>query len=555
MFPIADRAAGLGLPAQPWLVAPERAAFLSKPLYLPGGARGGPGPAPSRLSCPASPAVRQKSIDVDFQGGEITTNGGTQLVHMAAQRLQLIRRLQACFQDGRDPHLVVHDLPTLLRQRLYGLVLGHEDLIDHDELRKDKALQASLGRLEPRRGDCEPLAGKSTLNRLELAAAGTDAAKARKIGVDFERLDRLLLELYLERHPQPPRKIVLDIDATDVPLYGEQEERFYHGYYQQYCYMPLLFLVGRQPLLVRLRTAAHEAAAGLEKDLAWLLERLRAVWPRTRIIVRTDSAFCREEIMALCEGRERVDYVLGLSRNPRLQAEVGEEMQAARRFKDFEYQTQESWSRPRRVVGKAEALPEQGARGQGQPALRGDVAAGEVLPGAHSVRELLLCAGQRGEPGEGAQGASVLEALLVQSVRRQHAALPPLDVRAAAVPHTAAGAAGHAAEAGAAAAGAAGSAAGRGARARADAAGGGVALVLVPAAGGLCHGLGPAAAGLELRRQERDAGGAAGSRPEAAAAGAVRLLGISVGPGRSARSRRASRRRGGGVGAEPYSLH
>lgn len=362
LFPIADRAAGLGLPAQPSLAVPERAAFVSKP----------PPPAPSKLSSSASSALPQKFLDVDFQGGEITTNGGTQLVHLAAQRLQLIQRLQACFQDGRDPRLVVHDLPILLRQRLYGLVLGHEDLIDHDELRKDKALQASLGRLEPRRADCEPLAGKSTLNRLELAAAGTDAAKARKIGVDFEQLDRLLLELYLERHPRPPRKIVLDIDSTDVPLYGEQEERFYHGYYQQYCYMPLLFLVGRQPLMVRLRTAAHEAAAGLEKDLAWLLDRLREAWPRTRIIVRTDSAFCREELLALCEGRERVDYVLGLSGNPRLQAEVREEMQAARaerertrqaarRFKDFEYRTQESWSRPRRVVGKAEALPEQGA--------------------------------------------------------------------------------------------------------------------------------------------------------------------------------------------------
>ena len=282
---------------------------------------------------------------VDFQGGEITTNGG-HLVHMAAQRLQLIRRLQACFQDGRDPRLVVHDLPTLLRQRLYGLVLGHEDLIDHDELRKDKALQASLGRLEPRRADCEPLAGKSTL-RLELAAAGTDAAKARKIGVDFEQL---LLELYLERHAQPPRKIVLDIDATDVPLYGEQEERFYHGCYQQYCYMPLLFLVGRQPLMVRLRTAAHEAAAGLEKDLAWTAACGRPGRGRASSCARTRPSAARRSWR---EGRERVDYV---RRNARLQPEVGEETQGLRVPK----------ARRRDVCRKAEGLYDLLARGNAE---------------------------------------------------------------------------------------------------------------------------------------------------------------------------------------------
>jgi hypothetical protein len=361
--PVAACVADHGPPALPPVPAPARHARRAEP----------PSAGPGKLSCPACPALRQQTVDVDFAGGEITTNGGTQLVHMATERLRVIERLAACFQDGRDPQLVVHDLPSMLRQRLYGLVLGHEDLNDHDELRKDKALQASIGRLEAGRADCEPLAGKSTLNRLELAAAGTDARKARKIGVDFQQLDGLLLDLYLERHQRPPRKIVLDIDATDVPLYGEQEERFYHGYYKEYCYMPVLFLAGRQPLMVRLRSAAHDAAAGLERDLEWLLERLRKSWPRTRIIVRTDAGFCREEIMALCEGQERVDYVLGLGSNARLRAELAEEMQAAReerertqqaarRFKDFQYRTRESWSRPRRVVGKAEALPEQGVQ-------------------------------------------------------------------------------------------------------------------------------------------------------------------------------------------------
>ena len=411
--PVAACVADHGPPALPPVPAPARHARRAEP----------PSAGPGKLSCPACPALRQQTVDVDFAGGEITTNGGTQLVHMATERLRVIERLEA----GR--------------------------------------------------ADCEPLAGKSTLNRLELAAAGTDARKARKIGVDFQQLDGLLLDLYLERHQRPPRKIVLDIDATDVPLYGEQEERFYHGYYKEYCYMPVLFLAGRRPLMVRLRSAAHDAAAGLERDLEWLLERLRKAWPRTRIIVRTDAGFCREQIMALCEGQERVDYVLGLGSNARLRAELAEEMQAAReerertqqaarRFKDFQYRTRESWSRPRRVVGKAEALPEQGVQaGEGQPALRGDNAAGEVLRGAQPVRELLLRTGERGEPGEGAQGASVLEALLEQPVRREHAARLHGDVRAAGVPRAAQGAAGHAAEAGSAAEGAAGPAAGGGARA------------------------------------------------------------------------------------------
>ena len=327
----------------------------------------------ANLSCPAPAALTQQTIDIDFNGGDITTNGGVQLLRLADQRLGLVERLAAGFQDGRDPKLVVHHLHTLLRQRLYGLALGHEDLNDHDELRRDKALQASLGLLQARRADCQPLAGKSTLNRLELAAAGTDKAKARKIGVDFQQLDELLVELFVESYRgRRPRKIVIDLDATDVPLYGEQEERFYQGHYKEYCYMPLLFLVGQQPVLVRLRSAAHEAAAGVETELEWLLERLQQAWPKTRMIVRTDAGFCREEIMAVCE-RMRVDYVLGLAVNPRLKQAVAEELAAARaardetggaarRYRDFKYRTLESWSRERRVVGKAEALPGNGAQ-------------------------------------------------------------------------------------------------------------------------------------------------------------------------------------------------
>ena len=317
---------------------------------------------------PAPEGLAQRSIETDFSGGVITSNGGVTLLRRADESLSLTRRVAACFTDHRRPELVVHDVETLVLQRLYGLALAHEDLNDHEDLRWDLALQAVAGRTTPRRGDCAPLAGKSTLNRLELAAAGRDDKKARKIVVDTRRLDRLLVELLLESFPSEPAEVVLDLDATDIPLHGDQEERFFHGYYREYCYMPLLFVIGRHPVLVRMRSAARDAAAGVEEDLGWLLDRLREAWPSTRIILRTDSGFCREPILAACERREGVDYVVGLAKNSRLEPEIAIEMAesvrearakgtAARRFREFEYATRTSWSRERRVIGKAEALP------------------------------------------------------------------------------------------------------------------------------------------------------------------------------------------------------
>ena len=317
---------------------------------------------------PAPEGLPQRTIETDFSGGVITSNGGVPLLRRADERLDLTRRLAACFTDHRRPDLVVHDVETLVLQRLYGLALAHEDLNDHEDLRWDHALQAVAGRTTPRRRDCAPLAGKSTLNRLELAAAGRNDPKARKIVVDTKRLDRLLVALCVESFRSAPAEVVLDLDATDIPLHGDQEERFFHGYYREYCYMPLLFLIGQQPVLVRMRSAARDAAAGVEEDLDWLLDRLWEAWPTTRIILRTDSGFCREKIMATCERREGVDYVLGLAKNSRLEKEIeiemaaavieaGEKGQAARQFREFRYSTLKSWSRERRVIGKAEALP------------------------------------------------------------------------------------------------------------------------------------------------------------------------------------------------------
>ncbi len=261
----------------------------------------------------------------------------------------------------------------MVGQRILGLIVGLEDLNDHDEFRKDPVAGAVLGCMASRRGDCEPLAGKSTLNRLELSAAGFNGKKAHKIVADFGRKDDLLVELLVETYEEAPREIVLDIDATDFELHGDQEDRFFHGYYDEYCYLPVMMFVDRHPVLARLRTASLDATAGIQDELEGVVGRIRAHWPETRIIVRTDSGFCRDDIMAWCEDEEIVDYVLGLAKNRRLKhlcadamaeapAETRKTGKACRRFCEFTYRTQKGWFRARRVVAEAEALP--GPRGE-----------------------------------------------------------------------------------------------------------------------------------------------------------------------------------------------
>ena len=247
------------------------------------------------FSCPLPGSHGKRRIDVDFSGGTLTSDGGVVLLGLADERLDLIPRLAGCFEDLRGSLLTVHPVEALVGQRL--LALGREDLNDHDRLRQDPAIGAVLGKTEPARSDCAPLAGKSTLNRLELSAAGALPSKHRKIVADFDALDPLLVDLFLDSRPAPP-EIVLDLDSTDTPLHGEQEERFFHGYYREYCYMPLPVFCGRTPLLARLRSAAEDGAAGVEKDLARLVERIRARWPHTHIILHTDSGFCRKPILA-----------------------------------------------------------------------------------------------------------------------------------------------------------------------------------------------------------------------------------------------------------------
>jgi Transposase DDE domain group 1 len=308
------------------------------------------------------PAVEGRRVEASFDGGAITSDAGALLLGQTDRAIRLTERLTACFTDTRTAALVEHEVETLVMQRVVGIALGYEDLNDHDDIRRDPVLAVLAGKLAPRRSDCEPLAGKSTLNRLELSRK--EATRYHKISHDPAAIERLFVDLFLEAHKTAPKQIILDLDATDDPLHGEQEGRYFNGYYDCYCYLPLYIFCGRHLLAAKLRPADKDAAAGAEEELARILAQIRRRWPRTRILLRGDSGFCREPLMAWCEAN-RVDYVLGLPRNSRLDQTIVQELidatiesirtgKPARWFKDFTYRTRDSWSRERRVIGKAE---------------------------------------------------------------------------------------------------------------------------------------------------------------------------------------------------------
>ncbi len=311
-------------------------------------------------------ALGRKSVVAGFDGGAITSNAGALLLGQVDKGLKLVRRFAECFTDRRDPRYVEHRLETLLSQRIFGLALGYEDLNDHDELRKDPALAVLAGKLSANRDDCEALAGKSTLNRLEHMPK-RHGAKYHKIDFDRAKADTLLVDLFIEAHERAPRQIVIDLDATDIPLHGHQEGRFFHGYYDHHCYLPLYVFCGRHLLLARQRRSNIDAACGSVEEVARMVAQIREAWPHTKIILRADSGFAREALMVWCEAHG-VDYVFGMARNARLEAALTDELaqaktlcaqsgKAARVFRDFRYQTLDSWSRARRVVGKAEHTP------------------------------------------------------------------------------------------------------------------------------------------------------------------------------------------------------
>jgi hypothetical protein len=317
-----------------------------------------------------------------FDGGDITSDGGALVLKKLEERTGIVRRFAACFTDFRKSDQIEHPLLDLISQRVFGLALGYEDLNDHDELRRDPMLAVALGKDDVKgeqrrraqdRG--KALAGKSTLNRLELTAPDYDGSprqkesgkpETKKIGVDLESIDALLVDLFLDAHQQAPGQIVLDLDATDDILYGKQEGRFYHGYYHDYCYLPLYIFCGEHLLCARLRMSNIDASADSVEELAPIVARIRERWPAVKIWLRGDGGFCREKLMAWCE-REGLEFIFGLAQNVRLKKQIEPQMAQAQKqyeetkaparvFTEFLYATQDTWSRDRRVIAKAEHL-------------------------------------------------------------------------------------------------------------------------------------------------------------------------------------------------------
>ena len=285
-----------------------------------------------------------------FDGGKITSDAGALLLGASDRAIGLIERFAGCFIDNRLPDLVEHRVATLVGQRIFGIALGYEDVLDHDDLRHDPMMAVLAGKLAARRKNCAPVAGKSTINRLELGQP--QPTPYHKIGHDPQAIEALLVDLFVEAHARAPQQIILDLDATDDPLHGHQEGRFFHGYYDCYCYLPLYIFCGRHLLAVKLRRSNIDASAGAVEEVTRLVGHIRSRWPRVRILLRADSGFAREQLMHWCE-LNRVDLLFGLAQNARLTAVIAGELAAARqhseqtgkparRFKDFRWSTLDS---------------------------------------------------------------------------------------------------------------------------------------------------------------------------------------------------------------------
>ena len=306
--------------------------------------------------------IDRRSVVAGFDGGAITSDAGALLLGATDRAIRLVDRFAGCFSDRRDPRLVEHLVRTLVGQRVFAIALGYEDVNDHDELRHDPVMAVLAGKLQAWRADCAPVAGKSTLNRLELSRER--ATRYHKIAHDPAAIAGLLVTLFQEAHTTPPEEIIIDLDATDDPLHGHQEGRFFHGYYDCYCYLPLYIFCGRHLLAAKLRPANIDASAGAVEEIAGIVAQIRARWPEVRIILRADSGFAREALMAWCEANG-IHFIFGLARNRRLARAIGAELfaartesqatgQPARRFKELIWSTRKSWSRKRRVIAKAE---------------------------------------------------------------------------------------------------------------------------------------------------------------------------------------------------------
>jgi hypothetical protein len=319
-------------------------------------------------------SLGRRVVVADFNGGTISSDGGALLLGEVEARTGILARLAEQFVDYRDAQAIEHSVRELVSQRVYGLALGYEDLNDHDRLRLDPLLATVVGKRDPSGADRllardrgKALASSSTLNRLELTPWDADSdERYKKIVAKPSGMDRLLVDCFLDAHPTPPETIWIDLDATDDPLHGDQEGRFFHGYYGHYCYLPLYIFCGEHLLCARLRESNIDAAAGSAEELTRIVAQIRARWAQVEIVIRGDSGFCREDIMAWCEANG-VQFLLGLAKNQRLNKRIGDALysaecayrasgQASRVFEDFSYRTLKSWSRARRVVAKAEHL-------------------------------------------------------------------------------------------------------------------------------------------------------------------------------------------------------
>jgi hypothetical protein len=319
-------------------------------------------------------AHNRKKVISNFNGGHITSDGGAILLREFEKRKNILKRFAECFTDYRKQDAIEHSVEELISQRIFGIMLGYEDLNDHDELRRDVFLSLLSGKKDPTGQDRRlerdkgcALAGKSTLNRLELTSEeASETERYKKISYNKKAIERLLVDVFLESYKTPLKEIILDCDATDDPLYGKQEGRFFHGYYYYYCYLPLYIFCGEHLLSALLRPSNIDASEGVIDELTRIVSQIRESWPDVKIIVRGDSGFCREEIMKWCEDNG-IDYVFGLAKNKRLRFKISKQMEHARRrylrtgtasraFRNFNYRTLKSWSKKRRVIGKAEYL-------------------------------------------------------------------------------------------------------------------------------------------------------------------------------------------------------
>jgi len=322
----------------------------------------------------------RRQVQAAFDGGHVSSDGGALLLREVDLRLDICRRFAECFSDYRHPAFVEHSVVSLIRQRVMGLCLGYEDLNDHDTLSLDPLLAAACGSDDPEgthrrntraRENGQALAAHSTLDRLELTpqAVQWDDPKRRyyKLVHDPEAIEALFLELFLESFEEEPDEILLDFDPTDILLHGEQEGRFFHAYYGDYCYLPMYVFCGDQFVAVRLRTSDRDASDGALELFARIVAAIRAKFAKVRIVIRGDSAFARDPLMAYCEQGEDLYYIFGLAKNARLKRRARTQQyeaqqqhavtgEAARVYTEFRYRTRKSWTRSRRVVAKVEHL-------------------------------------------------------------------------------------------------------------------------------------------------------------------------------------------------------